>query len=81
MPRIPRIKAKDFFKYLKKYGCTEISINGSHHKVVNNKNNKVSVVAIHSNEDIYPGMFSGILKQLEININDFVKFIEKNGKN
>ena len=24
MPKIPRIKAKDFFKYLLKYGCTAI---------------------------------------------------------
>lgn len=33
MPKIPRIKAKDFLKYLIKYDCTEISITGSHHKV------------------------------------------------
>lgn len=78
MPRIPRIKAKDFFKYLLKYDCTEISINGSHHKVKNNKNNKVTVVAIHSNEILYPAMFSAILKQLEINIDEFIKYIELN---
>ena len=78
MPKTPRIRAKDFFKYIVKYGCTEVSINGSHHKITNNKNNKVSVVAIHSNEILCPGLFVGILKQLEINKNDFIKFIEEN---
>lgn len=75
MPKIPRIKAKDFFKYLKKFDCTEISINGSHHKVKNNKNNKISVVALHTNEIISPGMFGAILKQLGIDINEFIDYI------
>ena len=77
MPKIPRIKAKDFFKYLLKYGCTEVSINGSHHKIRNNKNNKISVIAIHSNEILYPGMFSEILQQLDINIEEFINFMQK----
>jgi len=78
MPKIPRIKAKDFFKYLKKFGCTEVSIKGSHHKVKNNKNNKISTVAIHTNEIIFPGMFSEILKQLDIDINEFIDFVNNN---
>lgn len=78
MPRIPRIKAKDFFKYLKKYGCTNTTIKGSHHKVVNNKNNKTSIVAIHDGDILLPSMFEVILKQLDIDRNDFIKFIEKN---
>ncbi len=75
MPKIPRIKAKDFFKYLIKFDCTEVSVNGSHHKVRNSKNGKISVVAIHTNEIISPGMFSAILKQLEIDINEFITYI------
>lgn len=77
MPKIPIIKAKDFFKYITKFNCTEISIRGSHHKIKNNKNGKVSIIAIHSNEDLYPAMFQAILKQLGININDFIEFINK----
>ncbi len=78
MPKIPRIRAKDFLKYLKRYGCTELSTHGSHHKVVNDKNNKNSTVAIHSNAILTPGLFSAILKQLEIDEKEFIKFIEKN---
>ncbi len=78
MPKIPRIPAKNFFKYLKKFNCTELSINGSHHKIKNNQNNKISVVAIHTNEIISPGMFSAIIKQLGIDIQEFIKYINKN---
>lgn len=78
MPKVPRIRAKDFFKYLVKYGCTELSIRGSHHKVRNDKNNKISIIAIHSNEILLPAMFSKILKQLEIDVNEFIDFIDKN---
>ena len=77
MPKVPRIKAKDFFRYLLKYDCTEVSIRGSHHKIRNNKNNRVSIVAIHNSEIIYPAMFLAILKQLEIDTNDFINFINK----
>ena len=77
MPKVPRIKAKDFFKYLLKYDCTAISIRGSHHKIKNNRNGKVSVVAIHSNEILYPAMFLAILKQLDIDSNAFIGFINK----
>lgn len=78
MPKIPRIPAKAFFKYLKKFNCTELSVNGSHHKIRNDKNNKISIVAIHTNEILSPGMFSVILKQLGIDIEEFIKYINKN---
>ena len=77
MPKIPIIKAKDFFKYIKKFDCTEVSVRGSHHKIKNNKNGKISVIAIHSNEDLYPSMFQAVLKQLDIDVNEFIDFIKK----
>lgn len=77
MPKTTIIKAKDFFKYITKFNCTEISIKGSHHKIKNNSNGKISIIAIHSNEDMYPGMFKAILKQLDININEFIDFINR----
>lgn len=77
MPKIPIIKAKDFFKYITRFGCTEVSIRGSHHKIRNDKNGKISVIAIHSNEDLYAPMFQKILKQLDIDINEFIDFINK----
>ena len=75
MPRIPIVKAKDFHKYLLKYGCLNISTNGSHHKVLNPKNNKSSVVAIHAGKDVDKGAFSGVLNQLGIDVQDFIDSI------
>ena len=76
MPKIPIIKAKDFIKFLDKYGCEEISVRGSHHKIYNPVNSRTSVIAIHGSQDLDKGSFSGILKQLGIDIDDFIKFIK-----
>lgn len=77
MPKTPRIRAKDFFRYLQNFDCTATTVNGSHHKIINNKNNKNSVVAIHTNEILAPGLFLKILKQLDIDKNEFIDFINK----
>jgi len=78
MPNIPIIKAKDFLKFLVKYGCEEISMRGSHHKIFYDVTNKTSVVAIHGGQDLDKGSFSGILNQLDIDIEDFLEFIKNN---
>ena len=75
MPKIPIMKPKDFLKYLSKYGCEIINVKGSHHKII--YKNKTSIVAVH-NKDYDRGSFSGVLKQLKIDINEFIKFIENN---
>lgn len=77
MPKIPVIKAKDFYSFLIKYGCREISVRGSHHKIYNPNTNKTSVVSIHSGQDVDKGSFAGILSQLEIDIDEFIRFVGK----
>ena len=76
MPKIPIIKEKDFFKYILKYNCELVSVKGSHHKVLNKINNKTSVVRIHGSNDLKKGLFAKILKDLEIDINEFIEFIK-----
>ena len=78
MPKIPIIKTKDFYRYILKYNCELISITGSHHKVSNMRNNKTSVIAIHGGKDLRPSLFAKTLKDLDIDINDFLDFIENN---
>ena len=78
MPKIPIVKAKIFFKYLTKYGCDEISIRDSHHKLFNPVTNMTSIFAIHGDQDVDKGSFSSILKQLGIDVDDFLEFIENN---
>jgi predicted RNA binding protein YcfA (HicA-like mRNA interferase family) len=78
MPEIPIIKAKNFYKFLLKYGCVEISVKGSHHKIHNPKTLKISIVAIHSNKDFSKGAFLTTLNQLGIDINAFLEFLKNN---
>ena len=78
MPKIPVVKAKDFYKYILKYGCKSIGVTGSHHRVMNMRNNQVSVIAIHGGRDLAPPLFAKTLKDLDIDINDFLDFIKNN---
>ena len=78
MPKIPIIKAKHFLSFLEKYGCTEISIRGSHHKMFNPKTSMTSVVTVHSGQDFDKGSFSGVLSQLGIDADDFLEFMKNN---
>jgi len=75
MPRIPVIKVKDFCELLVKYGCVEVSIRGSHHKIHNPSTGMTSIVAVHSSQDLDRGSFTGILGQLGIDLGEFLKFI------
>ena len=76
MPKFPTMKAKDFYKYLIKYGCEPVSINGSHFKVCNPKNGEISSVPIHSGKDIGRYFATAILSQLGIDVEDFVEFMK-----
>ena len=76
MPKIPVVKAKDFHKYLLRYGCIGVRVNGSHHRVYNPKTDKYSTITIHAGKDFDKGSFSGLLSQLEIDVEDFIKFID-----
>ena len=78
MPKIPVVKAKDFFSFLLKYGCDKISVRGSHHKMFNPKTNMTSIVSVHGGQDLDRGSFSGALSQLGIDVNDFLEFIKNN---
>ena len=72
MPRLPIMKSKDFLKALLAYGCIKVSIRGSHHKIMYPPTNMVSIIPVHAGEDTPPGLFTKILKDLGIDINDFL---------
>jgi len=78
MPKIPVVKSKDFLKYLLKYNCKLVGIKGSHHKVLNENNNKISIVPVHGNKDLPTGLFAKVLKDLKIDIESFLDFMENN---
>jgi predicted RNA binding protein YcfA (HicA-like mRNA interferase family) len=78
MPNIPVIKARTFYNYILKYGCRHVSIAGSHHKVMNPENNLTSVIAIHGGKDLKKALFSKTLRDLDIDIDDFLDFLQNN---
>jgi len=78
MPRLPMISGKDYIKFLEKYGCTIVSIRGSHYKMYNPETNKTAPIAIHARKDVGKGAFSSTLNQLGINVDDFLKLCNKN---
>ena len=78
MPKLPIVKAKDFYGYLLKYGCIPVSTSGSHFKVSNPKTAAVAVVPIHGGRDLSKHLFAAALSQLGIDVDDFLDFMDKN---
>jgi len=75
MPKLPILRAKDFLKYLIAFGCEEVSVRGSHHKVYNPESGMTTVVSVHSGIDLKKSMLAGILNQLGIDVEEFLDFI------
>ena len=76
MPDIPMMRSKDFLKCLLKFGCEDIHVRGSHHKVRYTETGLVSVVAVHGGTDVKRGDIAGTLRQLGIDVDEFLEFIE-----
>lgn len=76
MPKIPSVSPQKFLKHLKKFGCNIVSINGSHYKIINLKNNRISILPMHS-KDLKKGTFAGILNQLKIDAQEFIDSLSK----
>ena len=74
MNKLPVISGKEFLRLLMKYGCTLVSVKGSHFKVENPSNGMWTIVPIHSNKDMNRGFMLNILEnQLGIDADDFFK--------
>jgi predicted RNA binding protein YcfA (HicA-like mRNA interferase family) len=76
MPNIPIILTRDFLKCLLRHGCALVSVKGSHHKIINPSTNSISIVPVHSGKNMSPGLFAKILKDLGIDIEEFLSLIK-----
>ena len=65
-PRQPRISGKELLAALKKLGFEVVRTKGSHH-FVRNASGRSTVVPVHRNETIGPGLLSKIMRDCEIN--------------
>lgn len=74
MPRIPRINGKTVIKILAKFGFEVVRIKGSHY-YLKHKDGRCTVVPVHGNEMIGPGLLNKTLKDCEIVLSNFNKLL------
>lgn len=72
MAKSPRLTGKQLIKVLRSLGFEVVRIKGSHH-ILRNLKGKVTVVPVHSNEIIGPGLLAKILADCELKIEDLLK--------
>ena len=70
MSRLPRLRGKQVLAALCKAGFEVVRIRGSHH-FLRHPDGRVTVVAVHSNEQIGPGLMNKILTDCEMTREDF----------
>jgi predicted RNA binding protein YcfA (HicA-like mRNA interferase family) len=65
-PKQPRVSGKDFLAAMKKIGFEVIRIKGSHH-FIRHEDGRSTVVPVHRNETLGPGLLGKILRDCETN--------------
>jgi predicted RNA binding protein YcfA (HicA-like mRNA interferase family) len=74
MPRLPRLRGREVITALRRAGFSVIRIKGSHH-FMRHLDGRATVVPVHSGEIIGPGLLNKILKDIEMEFQDFARFI------
>jgi predicted RNA binding protein YcfA (HicA-like mRNA interferase family) len=74
MTRLPRVDGKQIITVLKKVGFEVSRIKGSHH-FLRHSDGRVTVVSVHSGEDIGPGLLKRILDDCELTNEEFVRLL------
>jgi predicted RNA binding protein YcfA (HicA-like mRNA interferase family) len=74
MPRLPRLRGREVIASLRHAGFIVLRIRGSHH-FMQHPDGRRTVVPVHAGEIIGPGLLSKILKDVEMEIEDFEKWL------
>lgn len=74
MTKLPKISGKELCKVLKKFGFQRIYGKGSHVRFKHSDGRR-TVVPIHNNEDLGPGLLLAILKQVKVAREEFEKLL------
>ncbi|MEK7142166.1 MAG: type II toxin-antitoxin system HicA family toxin [Patescibacteria group bacterium] len=72
--KIPSLGHKKLIRVLKKIGFEEARQTGSHLILLNKKSKKIIPVPIH-NKDIKKGLLAGIIKQVDLTTEEFIKLL------
>ena len=76
MPKIPPIKARNLLKLLIRLRFYKHHQSGSHIQLKHSDGRRVTI-PYHPNQEIKRGTLAGILKDINIEENEFLKFIKK----
>ncbi len=74
MAKLPKISGKEICKILEKIGFKKIYGKGSHVRF-KHPDGRRTVVPVHGNEDIGPGLLAAILKQVRLTREEFESMI------
>lgn len=74
MVKLPKISGKELCKVLLKLGFEKIYGKGSHIRF-KHPDGRRTVVPVHGNEDIGPGLLLAILKQINLSREEFEKLV------
>jgi predicted RNA binding protein YcfA (HicA-like mRNA interferase family) len=74
MPKYPVLKASEIIRILHILGFVEVRQKGSH-KQFRNNSGKTTTVPVHKGRDISPILLKQILKEIDVDLEIFIKFI------
>lgn len=74
MARLPRLRGREVVVALRHAGFVVLRIKGSHH-FMQHSDGRRTVVPVHAGETIGPGLLSKILKDVEMEPEEFEKFL------
>jgi predicted RNA binding protein YcfA (HicA-like mRNA interferase family) len=74
MPRLPRLRGREVIAGLRRAGFDVSRIKGSHH-FLRHPDGRRTVVPVHAGETIGPELLSKILKDVEMETEEFVRWI------
>ena len=74
MPRLPRLRGREVVAALRRAGFVVLRVKGSHH-FLQHSDGRRTVVPVHSGETIGPGLLNKILKDVEVEAEDFQKWL------
>ena len=74
MTRLPRITGREVVAALRKAGFDVARVKGSHH-FLRHADGRGTVVPVHSGETIGPGLLTAILRDCEIERDEFIALL------
>jgi len=74
MPRLPRLRRREVVVALRRAGFGVLRVKGSHH-FMQHSDGRRTVVPVHAGETIGPGLLGKILKDVEMEAEEFTRWL------